>query len=100
MKFILRLIAIFALLASSGCVGTLADLERDRLIRSGFSEAYADGFSHGFQSGQSASGNPYASHSKNTERYRLENEYKQGWDDGFAKGKGQYDSIQRAVNSL
>lgn len=35
MKFIVRLIAIFALLAFSGWVGTLADLERDRLTRSG-----------------------------------------------------------------
>lgn len=100
MKIIPRLIAVLAVLVLAGCVGTMADLERDRLIKSGFSEAYADGFGHGFQSGQSASGNPYARHSKNTERYRSENEYTQGWDDGFAKGKGQYDSTQRAVNSL
>lgn len=83
-----------------GCVASQAEATRDRLIQRGYSAAYADGFSHGLQSGKAAAGNPYASMQKDPRRYRDENQYKQGYDDGFAQGKGEYDAIRQSVNSL
>jgi hypothetical protein len=97
-------VVFFALLAVgatlSGCVATQADSARDRLIQRGYSAAYADGFAHGIQSGKSAAGHPYASLQKDPKRYREEDDYKQGYDDGFAQGKGEYEGIRRASNSL
>lgn len=84
----------------SGCVASQAESARDRLIQRGYSAAYADGFSHGIQSGKAAAGNPYASMQKDPKRYREEDDYKQGYDDGFAQGKGEYEAIKRSVDSL
>jgi hypothetical protein len=93
-------VALSACVILSACVGTQADSARDRLIQRGYSAAYADGFAHGLQSGKSAAGHPYASLQKDPKRYREEDEYKQGYDDGFAQGKGEYEGIRRAANSL
>lgn len=100
-KLLRALVALFAAsLVLSGCVASQAESARDRLIQRGYSAAYADGFSHGIQSGKAAAGNPYASFAKDPRRYREEDDYKQGYDDGFAQGKGEYEAIQRAANSL
>jgi len=94
------LVALSACIILSGCVASQADSARDRLIQRGYSVAYADGFSHGIQSGKAAAGNPYASFAKDPRRYREEDDYKQGYDDGFAQGKGEYEAIKRSVDSL
>lgn len=98
-KIIIAIVSLAAV-TLSGCVASQAEATRDRLIQRGYSVAYADGFSHGLQSGKSAAGNPYASFEKDPKRYREDNDYKQGYDDGFAQGKGEYEAIQRSVNSL
>lgn len=96
----IKLIPIIALLFLAGCVGTQTDAARARLIQQGYSASYADGFAHGLSSGQSAAGNPYAAFRKDPARFNDEPDYKQGYDDGFAQGKGRYDATSRAVNSL
>lgn len=85
---------------NSGCVATQAESQRTQLINRGYPAAYADGYAAGFQSGQSAAGNPYAALAKDPARYRADDDYKQGWDDGFAAGKGQYDNTVSTTNSL
>lgn len=99
-RYVLGAALFAASLVFSGCVASQAESARDRLIQRGYSVAYADGFSHGLQSGKAAAGHPYASLEKDPKRYRDDNDYKQGYDDGFAQGKGEYEAIQRAANSL
>jgi hypothetical protein len=76
----------------SACVST-----RDRLLRAGYDPAYADGYADGEQSGSKAGGNPYAPFTKNTHRFDEDPQYRQGWQDGFNVGKGQYEASSRLV---
>lgn len=93
-----KIISALALgLALSGCVGQQMTMERDRLIQRGYPVEYADGYGDGYGSGLAAAGNPYAQTTKNVDRYINDTKYKTGWDDGFAAGKGSYESVQRAL---
>jgi hypothetical protein len=84
---------ISILFALAGCVGAQMEMQRDTLLKRGYPPEYADGFGDGYGSGLSAGGNPYAQTTKNINRYLEDPKYKMGWDDGFAKGKGNYDAI-------
>ena len=70
---------------------------REDFIKAGYDPNYADGYEHGWFSGHVAAGYPYCSFQKNTHRYENDSQYKQGWDDGFAVGKGRYESIGRSM---
>lgn len=85
-----------ALLLTSGCVSTQMNMQRDGLLRRGYPAEYADGYADGYGSGLSAAGNPYASTTKNVDRYLADEKYKMGWNDGFNAGKGNYESISRS----
>jgi hypothetical protein len=85
------------LLATVGCVTQQMEMERSRLLQRGFPPEYADGYGDGYGSGMRAAGNPYAKTVKNIERYLRDEKYKLGWDDGFATGKGSYESTTRAL---
>lgn len=100
MKSLVVLLAVASLLLSSGCVGTQMAMERDSLLKRGYPAEYADGYADGYGSGVAAAGNPYAQTTKNVSRYIEDAKYKTGWDDGFAKGKGNYEATSAAVNSL
>lgn len=54
---------------------------------------YRQGFAEGCDSGYVAAGHPYYQFKKNPTRYAQDNMYSQGWNDGFATCKGQYDSL-------
>jgi hypothetical protein len=100
MKSLVVLLAVASLLLNWGCVGTQMAMERDSLLKRGYPAEYADGYGDGYGSGVAAAGNPYAQTTKNVTRYIEDAKYKTGWDDGFAKGKGNYEATGAAVNSL
>ena len=58
--------------------------------------AYMEGFKDGCNSGYVAAGHPYYTWTKDHDWYNDVDDilYKQGWDDGFIKCKGKYESIQ------
>ena len=66
-----------------------------QMIQAGYSKAYADGYAQGTPSGEYAAGNPYARFKKNPYRYQRDNQYQQGWDDGYRVAYGQYSSFNR-----
>jgi hypothetical protein len=60
-------------------------------------EPYRTGYQHGCNSGNVAAGHPYYRFTKDVNRYSSDQDYKQGWDDGFNVCKGKYESIQRMM---
>jgi hypothetical protein len=98
MKFqLVAILGLSAVLLSGGCVTQQAQSQRASLIQRGYPVEYADGYGDGYQSGLAAAGNPYAQTVKNVDRYLSDAKYKTGWDDGFARAKGQYEAIDRAL---
>jgi len=89
-----KLLTLLLCAGLAGCVGTQAGWQQAELQRKGMPPAYIDGFGPGYQSGQKAGGNLYAQFSKDPVRYANDPLYHQGWDDGFAQGKGQYESFR------
>lgn len=60
-------------------------------------QQYQDGYVEGCESGNSAAGYIYARFTKQVSRYDADRLYKQGWDDGFAKCKGEHEAVQRSL---
>lgn len=85
----MRILVILVLLLA-GCVS-----DQQNLLRQGYDPAYAQGFNDGGQSGLRAAGNPWASFHKDTHRFESDSQYHQGWQDGYAFRKSQYDNINR-----
>ena len=85
--FITILVCIF-----SGCASI-----REQMLGAGFDENYVDGYEQGHSSGFHAAGHPYYRFWKDTHRYEVDSQYRQGWDDGFSVAKGQYDSIRQSM---
>lgn len=85
-----RLLSVCLLVILTGCATKASD------IRIG-PPAYKEGFAEGCDSGYVAAGHPYYQFRKDTIRYTRDDQYKQGWNDGFATCKGQYDAIRRSL---
>lgn len=69
----------------------------ERQVGEGQPLLYKQGYGAGCDSGYVAAGHPYYKFSKDVASYSKNSLYKQGWDDGFAVCKGQYDSIQNSL---
>lgn len=87
-----RVICLVAVLLIAGCV----TFPREQWLKAGYNVNYVDGYEQGWFSGHVAAGHPYSQFQKNTHRYERDSQYRQGWNDGFAVGKGSYDAIGRA----
>lgn len=61
--------------------------------------AYKEGMKHGCDSGSNASGNYVKQFQKDIDRYVKDAYYKSGWDDGFARCKGQGDQINDVITN-
>ena len=57
--------------------------EREKVLKSGASEAYADGYIDGCSTGRRTLGNKKFSATKNKKRCKKEPDYKMGWDEGY-----------------
>ena len=85
---------ICLILLIGACVPSI---NRERWLKNGYDVNYVDGYEHGWFSGHVAAGHPYSHFQKDTHRFESDSQYKQGWNDGFAVGKGSYESVGRAV---
>lgn len=90
MKIIYLILLIFILVS---CTTSMNNVDR----QVGFSQppAYKQGYRDGCDSGYVAAGHPYYRFSKDVTRFRNDELYQQGWQDGFSVCKGSYDSIGR-----
>jgi len=95
MKRITMTICLLIIL-TAGCPPSI---NKAQWISAGYDPAYVDGYKDGQYSGYVAAGHPYSRFQKDTHRYANDNQYRQGWDDGFAVAKGSYESIGRSMRS-
>lgn len=70
----------------------------EQMLKAGYDPSYAAGFSDGEGSGSRAGGNPYAGFAKDTRRFSSDEQYAQGWRDGYDQAKGRYEATSRNVN--
>ena len=88
--FIIAIIALALLLTS--CAGP-ARIPQGPL-------SWQDGYRDGYESGQAAAGYVYAHFKKDFRLFKLDEDYKMGWDDGFQAGKGAHESTQRMLGPV
>jgi hypothetical protein len=73
-------VALLTALTLAGC-GSV----EQTMIERGFPPAYAQGYADGCASGKQAAGGWFAQARKDTRRYGADDQYTDGWDDGFAE---------------
>lgn len=81
-----RLQAMLAALVTALALVACGSVE-EALTERGFSPAYAEGYKDGCASGKEAAGGLFAEARKDENRYGTDNQYTQGWDDGFEECK-------------
>ena len=95
MKKVMLVICLFAVIAIlSGCVNW-----EKRMINAGYSPDYSKGWAEGRESASAAEcivGNYWK---KNVYMYDNNSQYNQGWNDGFAAGRANNESIRGVLNS-
>lgn len=91
-----RIIALTLIAILTACAAERLQTERDKLA--GQPEEYKDGYVSGCSSGTKAAGNPYYQFQKDPQRFEIDKLYAQGWNDGFAVCKADYDSIGAALH--
>lgn len=74
-------IATFAILAATACTTIPEDFQNHPLL-SGRSDQYAQGFFDGVRTGRHITGHYLTIHTVDVHRYRRDEEYREGWDDG------------------
>jgi hypothetical protein len=83
-----------------GCVSSsnrLHNVLYDQQIQQGQSTSYSIGFADGSISGRHDGGGLEHEFIKDIEQYRDDEEYKTGWDAGFAAGKGEMETLYGPV---
>jgi len=81
-----------SLLMISGCIS-----QKESMIQQGYPLPYADGFDDGCHSGKKAGGNMFDQFKKDVRRFQQENQYAQGWSDGFRQCETEEESMQRQI---
>lgn len=89
----MRFLQIAAALVLAACASPRGNM----VASAGVPPEYQAGRAAGCDSGFVAAGHPYYRFSKDVAAYGADPTYKQGWDDGFAVCKGQYDAIGQAA---
>ena len=93
MKIISRLVitaTASCLLLLSGCA-----TQKEIMINEGYPMSYAEGFDDGCHSGNQAGGSLFDQFKKDIRRFESDNQYAQGWSDGFRQCESQQEAIQR-----
>ena len=67
----------------------------EALVERGFSPVYAAGYADGCASGNEAGGRLFGEARKDANRYTTDEQYAQGWDDGFASCKSKAEAMVR-----
>lgn len=85
MKKLLILFVVVGLLV--GCSGVPLNQ-----VPSG-SYVYQQGYQDGYKSGEASEGYVYSRFTKNHDLYKMNSEYRNGWEDGFRMGSGKMRNI-------
>ncbi len=80
---------IFVILYITGCAS-----QKETMIEQGYPPAYADGYQDGCSSGNNAAGSMLDQFKKNVQLYKENNDYHQGWDDGYKQCKAKQAAFQ------
>ena len=81
---------VSVLLLLAGCA-----TQKEIMIKEGYPLAYADGFDDGCHSGRKAGGSMFDQFKKDVRRFDGDNQYAQGWSDGFRQCETEQEAIQR-----
>lgn len=94
MKGILKLVVFSTVTAAflSGCVS-----QKEGMIKEGYPVAYADGFDDGCHSGKKAGGSMFDQFKKDVRRFENDDEYAQGWSDGFRQCETEEENLERQI---
>ena len=87
---VLMIAAVSSLLLFSGCID-----QKAAMLQQGFPLAYTEGFDDGCHSGRKAGGSLFDQFKKDVERFNSEDQYAQGWSDGFRQCETEQEAIQR-----
>ena len=82
--------AASCLLLVTGCA-----TQKEKMIEEGYPLSYADGFDDGCHSGNQAGGSLFDQFKKDVTRFDSDNDYAQGWSDGFRQCESEQEEIQR-----
>jgi len=91
-----KIIIFFLFLTFLACATSMESTNRQ--VGSNQPTPYKAGYCAGCDSGYVAAGNPYYRFKKDVNRYKEDDLYKQGWNDGFSVCKGKYDSINEGLH--
>lgn len=94
----IKLLILILVVVSNGCLSR-HEITKNDMLRAGFTQDYAEGFADGENSGYAAGGatSLYFKFMKDTYRYQLNNQYHQGWNDGFSVGKGKQEASLKLI---
>ena len=67
------------------------------MIQQGYPLAYADGFDDGCHSGKKAGGSLFDQFKKDVNRFESDDQYAQGWSDGFRQCETEQEALQRQI---
>jgi hypothetical protein len=84
------LAALIATLVLAAC-GSV----KDAMLERGLPPAYAEGYDDGCSSGKEAAGGLFAETRKDSDRYGTDDQYTQGWSDGFEKCRSEMATMVR-----
>ena len=93
-KIVICIAMVGIIFTLSGCVNHEA-----RLIKAGYPPSYAKGWAEGDESAAAAERVMGYYWKKDVRLYDADSQYKQGWDDGFAAGRANQESIRSSLNS-
>lgn len=82
----------FCLAILSGCIS-----QKEAMINQGYPLPYADGFDDGCHSGNQAGGSMFDRFKKDVNRFGADNQYAQGWSDGFRQCETEQEALQRQI---
>ena len=81
----------------SGCATSQDNLNSiyDGLLKQGLPEHYSDSYVHGCAAGYAVAGDRGYGFNKNVAAFDADSVYRQGWSDGFAICKSEYERYHR-----
>jgi len=94
MSLLILVTIISCLFFLSGCVS-----QKETMIKEGYPLSYAEGFDDGCHSGKQAGGSLFDQFKKDARRFTADQQYAQGWSDGFRQCESQQEAMQRQMRT-
>ena len=91
----LKIFIILLIVMIMGCATSMQEV--NSTVGAGQPLEYNIGYMDGCDSGNMAAGHPYYRFYKDVSRYKKDDNYKIGWDDGFNVCKGKYEAVKNSL---